>query len=97
MSYSNPATRSDTAKNPKGKGTVTTASSTLIPANPDRLAAYVTNNAEVTCWLALGATAVAKEGIRLGKEQLPLRIAGYSGVITAITETGETTVAWAEI
>jgi len=97
MAYSNPATRSDTAKNSKGKVTAETASKTLIAANGDRVTAYITNNGSKDVWIALGTTAVAEEGLRLVKEGPPFRLEGYSGVVSVITKEGESVTTFVEV
>lgn len=85
------------AKNGKGAVKAKTASQTLAEANPGRVALYVTNDGEKDVYLALGATAVKNEGIRLAPEDPPLHIPDYSGAVSVVTAEGESVVTFAEV
>jgi hypothetical protein len=93
----NAATSSTTGKTAAGFVKAKTESQTLIAANEARIAAYITNDGEKTVYLALGATAVKNEGIRLLKGDPPLCIASYGGAISVVTAEGESIVAFSEI
>jgi hypothetical protein len=93
---SNPS-RPSSAKTPKGKVTAKTSSETLAAANESRVALYVTNVGANNVFLALGATAVAEEGILLTKEGGGTVIDNYSGAVAVITKSGESVVSLSEV
>lgn len=89
--------RPATAKTAKGKVTAKTSSETLAAANEARVALYITNVGASSVFLALGATAVAEEGILLTKEGGGSVIDNYSGAVSVITKTGESVVSFSEV
>lgn len=97
MAFSQPSGSSDTARTPKGKLLIKTESKELAKANGDRLKLIVTNEGEKGVWLALGGTAVAKEGIPLAAKGVPFALEGYSGAVSVIAEEGESNVCYVEI
>jgi hypothetical protein len=88
---------SDQAARSKGNVTAKTESKTLVAANENRVALYVTNVGANGVFLALGGTAVAEEGIYLAKEGGSFTIDNYSGQVTVITKSGESVVSYAEV
>lgn len=88
---------SDTAKDPSGAVKAKTESQTLIAANRDRVCAYITNDGEKTVYLGLGATAVKNEGIALAKGSAPFKLEGYTGVVSVVTASEESVVAFSEV
>lgn len=86
----------DTARASKGKLTAKATTQTLVEAHADRVALYVCNPSAKEVWLALGATAVAKEGIWLKKESGSVVIEGYTGVVSCITTEGEGEISYSE-
>lgn len=90
-------TTSDTATTPKGKLKAKSESQTLVAANPARVECFICNNGENSVFLALGATAVANEGIRLNKEGGSVVIAGYLGVISVITASTEVETCYSDV
>jgi len=89
--------KTDTAKTPKGKVTAKTESQTLVAANENRVAIYITNNGEKPVWLSCGATAAAEEGIRLNEKGGSIVIPDYTGVIAVISKEGEQVVSFSEL
>lgn len=89
--------RPASAKTSKGKVTAKTSSETLVAANENRVALYITNIGASNVFLALGATAVAEEGIMLVKEGGSAEIVNYSGAVSVITKTGESIVGFSEV
>ena len=91
--------QSDTAKTPKTTVTVGAADTSLVAANPSRVCVFIQNtHATQTVDLALGATAVAANGIRLPAAMaLPLQITSFTGEIRAIASGAGTTVQVAEV
>lgn len=87
----------DEATTAAGAVTAKTESQTLVTANPDRVAAYITNDGANVVYLALGATATKNKGIRLSKEGGAAVIDNYTGVVSVVTAEGESVVAFAEI
>ena len=86
-----------TAKKSKGAVTAKAESATLVAANDDRVALYVSNPSAKEVWLALGATATKSEGIWLKKEAGSVVIEGYGGIVSVVTTEGEGTVTYSEL
>lgn len=93
----NVATSASAAQDSAGAVKAKTESQTLIAANDGRVAAYITNDGAGTVYLAFGATAVKNEGIRLLKEDPPLFVGCYTGVIAVVTAEGEAVVTFVEV
>lgn len=84
------------AKTPKGKFTAKTESKELAKENLDRISLTITNEGANTVWFAKGATAVAKEGPFLVTNG-SWEFSDYTGVVSAITSTGESNVTYVEV
>ena len=97
MAFSQPSGSSDTARTDKGKLTIKTESKELAKANGDRLALIISNEGAKDVWLALGTTAVAKEGIFLKSGGEPWVLQGYSGAVSVIAGEGESNICFVEI
>ncbi len=100
MSYQtvNALMRSDAAETPNDSATIGATSGVVVPANDNRVAAYVCNDhATNIVYLSLGGTAVANEGIRLNAAGGAVVIYHYSGVITAIASGADTNVIFSEV
>jgi hypothetical protein len=85
------------AKTAAGAIKAKTESQTLAEANPGRVALYVTNDGEKTVYLALGAKAVKNEGIRLNEKGGAVVIDNYTGVVSVVTASEESVVAFTEV
>ena len=70
------------------KANVTTASTLVLAANTDRIAAIIVNDSDEEIYLSLSGTAVMNEGIRLNPYGGTLNETEYTGIISAICETG---------
>ncbi len=81
----------DSAGTSNSSATIGTSSGAVVPARSGRLGVYICNDhATQVAYLALGGTATANTGIRLGPGE-KIRIDDYRGAINAIA-TGITTV-----
>lgn len=92
----NPAVRAAEAETPGTAVTAKAESGTLLAANRNRISAYIANAGSKTVYLALGSKAEASKGIPLAEGQ-SIRIADYTGVISAISAEGEQTVCVTEV
>ena len=85
--------------------TVGSTSTTVLAksANYKRQAAWFVNDSDETMYLALGATAVMNQGIRLnsagGSFELPKDENGqvYQGIVTGISSSGSTVITVMEL
>lgn len=88
-----PALRAPVAKNPTSAVSVGTTSATVVAANADRIEVTICNDhATQILYLALGATAVVNQGIRLNAAGGSYTTNAYTGIITGVA-TGATTPA----
>lgn len=75
---------------------VTTNSSVILPANPDRKLVTIVNRGNAIAYLNFGSTAVAGAGISLNpggsSYVLNVREINYKGAISAIVASGNTTL-----
>jgi hypothetical protein len=87
----------DTAKTSKGKLKTKNESKELVGSNDSRVALYVSNPGAKDVYLALGVTAVSGEGIYLKATSGPVKIEGYTGVVSVIASSEEPEVCYSEV
>ncbi len=90
--------QTDTAKTPTGAVSVGTSSTQIAAANPARVELFVCNDhATNVVYLALGAAAVANQGIRLNAGGGSAVISSFTGQVNAIATGASTTVTVTEV
>lgn len=95
---SQPVIQSDTAKTPSAAVSVGAASSTVVPANPQRVEVTIVNtHATQTVDLTLGSPAVSGQGIRLNANGGSYTTQAYTGIITGWASGAATTLQYAEV
>lgn len=90
----------DTAEVPTAAVSVGAASTTIVPANPDRLEVTICN-ADATSsdllYLSLGGTAALNTGIRVNAQGGSFTIDTYTGAINGFATSASTPVTYSEI
>lgn len=91
-------TQTDTAKTPTSSVSVGTSSTQVAAANGARVELFLCNDhATQTVYLALGATAVANQGIRLNAGGGSIVLSSFTGVVNAIATGASTNVTVCEV
>jgi hypothetical protein len=92
-----PSLQSDVATTACGAVSVGATSTTVVPANGNRVAAFLGNDhATQILYYALGATAVVNQGIRVAPGQT-VQVNSYTGVISAIASGAATPAVFSDV
>lgn len=95
---SQPVVQSDTAKTPTSSATIGGTSAAVVPANAQRVEVTICNDhATQIAYLALGATAVLNQGIRLAPAGGSYTTQAFTGAINAIATGATTVLTFAEV
>jgi hypothetical protein len=90
--------KSDVAKTPKSAVTIGAADAAIVPTNADRVEVTICNDhATQTVYLALGAAAVANQGIRLNAAGGSYTTQAFTGEIRGIASGAGTVVTFSEV
>lgn len=98
VSEANRPAQTDTAVTPTAAVSVLITDTAVVAANPSRIELTICNDhATQVVYLALGATAVASQGIRLNGAGGSYTTTAYTGAVRAISVGGTSVVTVTEV